>query len=76
MAEIVVAAADAQPNLDDDLPRVIYAGVTLADSRHEIVTRYPDLWKPLNVHYAVEEPEPKAPAKTPPPAAASRKASG
>jgi hypothetical protein len=68
MAEIVVAAGDAAVTIDG-IPHVILFGQTLADSRHEIVTGYPDLWKPLDVHYAVDEPVPAAKA-------AARKASG
>ena len=72
MAEILVAAQDAAVTLDG-IPHVIQYGTTLADSRHEIVTAHPDLWKPLSVHYDVDEPAPKAPAKAPPPAAAAKK---
>lgn len=64
MGEILVAAADAAVTMDG-IPHVLVAGVHLADSRHEIVTGYPDLWKPLDVHYAVDEPEPEPAAKVP-----------
>ena len=57
----------------DDVPNVLVCGVTMAHSGHPIVRDYPDLWKPLDVHYAVDEPEPKAPARTP---AAARKGTG
>jgi hypothetical protein len=69
MAEIMVAAGDAAVTLDG-IQVVILYGQTLADSRHEIVTRHPGLWKPLDVHYAVAEPVPAAKAP------AARKAPG
>lgn len=73
MAEIVVACQDVAVVIDD-VPHVLITGYHLADSRHPIVRDYPGLWKPLDVHYAVDEPEPKAPAKAPPPAPAAKKA--
>jgi len=68
MSEIVVASQDAA--LDDGIPQVITCGVTMARDTHPIVTGYPGLWKPLDVTYDVDEPAPKAQAKTPPAAAA------
>ncbi len=68
MSDVVVANQDAAVTIDD-IPHVITAGVTMARSTHPIVTGYPGLWKPLDVTYDVEEPEPKAPAR----AAAAKK---
>lgn len=69
MGDVVVACQDVAVMIGD-VPHVLICGVTMADTRHEIVRDYPGLWKPLDVHYAVEEPAAKAPAK---PAAAAKK---
>lgn len=66
-----MASQDAAVTMDDGIPHVIAAGITMARSTHPIVTDHPGLWKPLDVTYDVEEPAPKAPAKTPPAAAAA-----
>jgi hypothetical protein len=73
VSEVVVAAEDAAVMIGD-VPHVLICGVTMARDSHPIVTGYPGLWKPLDVHYEVDEPAPKAPARTPP--AAARKAPG
>lgn len=71
MSEVVVASQDAAVTLDDGVPQVLQAGVTMARDTHPIVTGFPGLWQPLTVHYDVEEPAPEAPAKAP---AAAKKA--
>jgi hypothetical protein len=68
---IVVANQDAVIDVGG-VQHVLQYGVTLADDRHEVVTRSPGLWKPLDVVFGVDDPEPKAAAKP----AAARKAAG
>lgn len=75
MGEIVVACQDAAVVIDG-IPNVLITGQTMADARHPIVRDYPGLWKPLDVHYAVDEPAAKAPAKTPPTAAPAARKQG
>jgi len=71
MSEVMVANQDAAVMVGD-VPHVLQKGVTMARDTHPIVKDYPSLWKPLDVHYDVDEPEPpaKPPAK---PAPAARK---
>jgi hypothetical protein len=76
MSEVLVATQDAAVTIDG-IPHVIEKGRTLAHSGHPIVTGNPALWQPLDVTYDVDEPAPKAPARTtPPPAAPAAKKQG
>lgn len=71
--EIVIAALPGTVVIDGQR-QMVRRGVTTAHVGHEIVERYPHLWRPIDVDYPVSEepqpvdepkqdPEPQKPAK-------------
>jgi len=59
--EIMVARLPGMVVIDGQR-QMVRRGVTTAHAGHEIVERYPHLWKPIDVDYPVTG-EPKKPAK-------------
>lgn len=53
-SDVMIAKTSAVITLDGN-EVVIVEGVTRAHRGHEIVQKWPGFWKPIDVHYGVEQ---------------------
>lgn len=54
MGQVYIATATKVVRRDGQRVRIT-ADVSRADGDHWLVTEYPDLWKPIDVHFGVHE---------------------